>query len=133
MANFERTLNIQCRVLVTENVMRHIMDQVIDGSTHWVTEISGNPDDEADLSKQFVNGTKLKVKDGISGKIHPLSINDMMEGIKTMLESADYVQITPEWDNGLTLDLSEATEEMADEMLQFALFGRLRYHEGVLI
>lgn len=133
MIEFEKLLKIQCRVEITENVMRHIMDQAIDGSMHWVTGISGDPNGKADLSKQFVDGCHLTIRNGITGEIHTLSINNMMEGIKTMLESADYVQITPEWDNGLILDLSETTEEMADEMLQFALFGRIKYREGVQV
>lgn len=154
------TIPLHCKINITRETLRCILEAAEEGTKHWVEKMEcGEPEPGPMLSKntpktgitlhkaesdtpgedmidRFLNGAVISVKNRLPWEeAFPLKVGNLLDGIQKYLEcstppAGDFL----EWvDHELRVDNSQISDEVGDAILQYALFGSIRYTGGVQI
>lgn len=110
-------------IKVTAQDIDDIMSSALDGGiTYWCTEctVVGNYLGEY-ASEQISRGGELLIYDYEEGVYRKLTLEKMLNGIKMAYENCCYPDY--EWCDGKELDCCQIDAEVADCIIQYALFN----------
>lgn len=111
--------------LLTEQDINYIMDTALRGGVYgWCSQVDmeGEPLDSVP-SRHLAKGGTLSLKlDGPNGEIHHLDLDKFLNGLKQYLEECCHFNI----EYGI-IDPREVDHMEADAIVQYALFGEVRY------
>ena len=120
-------IEIKTTLKVTEEDIDDIMCTALEGGiTYWcnkskvVGEYLGEYGHE-----QIARGGKLIIYDMVEDDKYTLTRQDLLEGIKLAIEEGYYKEYG--WFNGHELDTCNIDAEVADVIVQMALFGEVVY------
>lgn len=120
-------LTITKTIKVTAEDIDDIMATALEGGiNYWCNkaEVLGEPLGEY-ASEQISRGGTLKLHDAEDNRNHLLTRNGLLKGIRHAIERnyfADY-----QWFNGHGIDTCQVDAEVADVIIQFALFDDIVY------
>ncbi len=142
-------IELKCIINISRRTLETVMDAAVGGTGHWVSQMLCadwllSPDylsrgetrpgtADHDIIKKFLDGREITVRDSIGGKSHILTTTKLMDGIRAYLQEStppdgDFL----EWvDHELRVDTSYITDEIADSIVQYAIFNRIVYKDGV--
>lgn len=131
------TIPLACNIHIDRKIVSGILDMAIDGSMHWVSQMAvlKTPNNRKDIPEQMLDGALIGIQDGMTGHSHELGTDKLIAGIRQYMEQpspADGEFLKWE-DHELKIDMSLMTEDIADDILQYALFHKIQYKDGVQI
>ena len=121
------SLHFLKRIQVTSQDIDDIMVTALEGGiTYWCNkaDVIGEYLGEY-ASEQISRGGKLRLYDFEEGKSYVLTLNMLLNGISKAIEHNYFVDY--EWVNGNKLDPCQIDADVADVIIQFALFGDVVY------
>ena len=123
MFNIEVIRNVN----VTEEDIDDIMCSALEGgTTYWCYKAKVVGDYLGEYaSEQISRGGALKLYDSENGDIHDLTLEKLLNGIKLAINGNYYADY--EWCYGDKLDTCQVDAEVADCIVQLALFGEVVY------
>ena len=123
MFNIEVIRNVN----VTEEDIDDIMCSALEGGiTYWCYKAKVVGDYLGEYaSEQISRGGALKLYDSENGDIHDLTLEKLLNGIKLAINGNYYADY--EWCYGDKLDTCQVDAEVADCIVQLALFGEVVY------
>jgi hypothetical protein len=113
-------------ITVTQEDIDDIMDSALSGITYWcnMAEVVGDYLGEY-ASEQISRGGTLLLHDAEEDEVYDLDLNHLLNGIKQAYEGnyfADY-----NWCDGKTVNPCQIDAEVADVIVQLALFDEVVY------
>lgn len=120
-------LNITTTLNITEEDIDDIMCTAIEGGiTNWCSraKVAGEYLGEYG-HEQIARGGKLLLYDMVEDKEYELTLEDLLKGIKMAIEEGYYENYG--WFTGSSLDTGNVDAEVADVIIQFALFEEVVY------
>lgn len=115
-------LNINFNIEVTDEDIDDIMSSALDGGiTYWCNEakVKGKRLGEY-ASEQISRGGTLLLHDAEEDEVYELTKENLLKGIKQAIEEGYFTQY--EWWNSTGLDTGNVDAEVADIIVQLALF-----------
>lgn len=125
MENF--FVDITRKIKITAEDIDDIMCSALEGGiTYWCckAEIVGEYLGEC-ASEQISRGGVLKLYDSVEDTVYSLTLSDVIKGIKLALQENYYADYG--WCDGETLDTCQVDADVADCIIQFALFDDVVY------
>ena len=119
----QATLNIK----VTAEDIDDIMCSALEGGiNYWCckAEVVGDYLGEY-ASEQISRGGTLKLYDEVEDQVYKLTLEDLLKGIKLAVQGNYYADY--EWHNGAELDPCQIDADVADVIIQLALFKEVIY------
>ena len=120
-------LDVSKHIKVTEEDIDNIMASALEGGIcYWCccAEVVGEYLGEF-ASEQISRGGILKLHDSEEDEVYELTRDKLLKGIKKAYEDNYYVEY--EWCNGKELDCCQIDAEVADAIVQLALFDDVIY------
>lgn len=120
-------VNVQQTIKVTQQDIDDIMCSALEGGiTYWCwkAEVIGDYLGEY-ASEQISRGGKLKLYDSEEDEKYWLDRDKLLKGIKMAYEGNYYADYG--WCDGMTLDTCQVDAEVADCIVQLALFDDVIY------
>ena len=117
------TLNIK----VTAEDIDDIMCSALEGGiNYWCrkAEVVGDYLGEY-ASEQISRGGTLKLYDDVEDQVYKLTLEDVLKGIQLAVQENYYADY--EWHDGTTLDPCQIDADVADVIIQLALFEEVIY------
>lgn len=117
-------VKIQQSILVTEQDIDDIMVSALEGGiTYWADRADVIEDRRvADWGhEQIARGGVLLIHDAEEDEVYELTREKLLDGIKLAYEYGCYEEY--EWCDGYKLDCCQIDAEVADCIVQYALFG----------
>ena len=120
MNKFE--VEISTTLTVTEKDIDDIMATALEGGiNHWCSEAEVIGDYLGEFSsEQISRGGVLKLYDAEEDITYLLTLNELLHGIKKAYE--DHWFVNYDWCDGEVLDTSQIDAEVADVIVQLAIF-----------
>ena len=125
MCKFE--IEIKENIVVTPKDIDDIMSTALEGGiNYWCDKVETIGDCLGKYaSEQIARGGILRLHDSEENKIYELTIDKLLNGIKLAYVGRHYSLYN--WCNGRELDTCQIDAEIADVIVQFALFGEIVY------
>lgn len=123
----EKKFEVRAEIVVslTQEDVDDIMSSVLDTISYWCCEAEVVGDYLGEYaSEQISRGGKLKLYDAESDDVWELDIEKFVQGFRLWLEHGDdrYGAVS-----GGEVDTCEIDGEMADMIVQYALFGEVQF------
>ena len=123
--NYE--IKIEKTIKVTQEDIDDIMCSALDGGiTYWChkAEVVGEYLGEY-ASEQISRGGILLLHDAEEDEVYDLDLNHLLSGIRQAYEGNYFAEY--EWCDGKTIDTCQVDAEVADVIVQLALFDEVVY------
>lgn len=123
--NYE--IKIEKTIKVTQEDIDDIMCSALEGGiTYWCcnAEVVGDYLGEY-ASEQISRGGTLKLYDAEDDEVYELTLDKLLKGIEIAVRDNCYSEY--EWINGNEIDCCQVDAEVADCIVQYALFGDVIY------
>lgn len=120
-------LEVKKTIKVTQEDIDDIMVSALEGGINywcWKAEVLGEWKSEW-AHEQIARGGILKLYDSEEDKKYWLTLDKLLKGIKLAYEGGYYADY--DWCNGMTLDCCQVDAEVADAIVQLALFDDVIY------
>lgn len=121
----------ELQVTMPVTIMREDIDDIVctaleGGITYWCckAEVVGDRLGEW-AHEQISRGGVLKLYDSEESKVYELTLEKLLAGIKKALEQGYY--LSDGWFDGQRIDCCQVDAQVADVIVQFALFGEVIY------
>lgn len=120
-------LNIYFNLKITDEDIDDIMSSALEGGiTYWCNEAKVKDEYLGDYaSEQISRGGTLFLHDAEEDKTYELTEEKLLKGIKRAIEAGYYSQYT--WWDSAGLNTGNIDAEVADIIVQLALFGKIIY------
>ena len=112
-------------ITVTQEDIDDIMCSALEGGiTYWCSEAEVVDDYLGEYaSEQISRGGELKLYDSEEDEVYELTLNKILKGIGQAYEEKFYAEY--EWCDGKTIDTCQVDAEVADVIVQLALFDEI--------
>ena len=123
----EHLITITRQIKVTQEDIDDIMCSALEGGiTYWCckAEVVGEYLGEY-ASEQISRGGTLKLYDSVEDEVYELTLADVLKGIQLAIQEGYYTDYG--WCDGETLDTCQVDADVADCIIQFALFEEVVY------
>ena len=123
----EHLITITRQIKVTQEDIDDIMCSALEGGiTYWCcrAEVVGEYLGEYG-SEQISRGGTLKLYDSVEDEVYELTLADVLKGIQLAIQEGYYADYG--WCDGETLDTCQVDADVADCIIQFALFDEVVY------
>lgn len=126
MTNKIYKINVIHEIEITSQDIDDIMDSALSGITYWcnMAEVVGDYLGEY-ASEQISRGGMLILHDAEDDEEYDLDLNQLLNGIKQAYEGNYFSEY--EWCDGKTIDTCQIDAEVADVIVQLALFDEVVY------
>ena len=121
----EFNIEIKKSIKVTQEDIDDIMCSALEGGiTYWCrkAKVVGEYLGEY-ASEQISRGGTLKLYDAEEDEVYELTLEKLLEGIKLAVDGNYYDDY--DWCDGKTIDTCQVDAEVADCIVQLALFGEI--------
>lgn len=126
MTNKTYKINVINEIEITSQDIDDIMDSALNGITYWCNKAEVDGDYLGEYaSEQISRGGTLFLHDAEEDEVYDLTLNQFLNGIKQAYEGkyfADY-----NWCDGKTVNPCQIDAEVADVIVQLALFDEVVY------
>lgn len=120
-------INIEKQITITEQDIDDIMCSALDGGiTYWCNEAEVVGDYLGEYaSEQISRGGTLKLHDADDYEVYELTLGKLLEGIQKAADGEYFSDYN--WIDGSVIDACQVDAEVADAIIQCAIFGDVIY------
>lgn len=123
----DHVIKVGMEIKVTQQDIDDIMCAAFEGGiTYWCckAEVVGDYLGEY-ASDQISRGGKVRLYDSVEDEVYELTLDDLLRGITKAIEENWYEDYG--WHDGNSIDTCNVDAEVADTIIQLALFGEVVY------
>ena len=120
-------VTVEKKINVTQQDIDDIMATALEGGiTYWCNKATVVGDYLGEYaSEQISRGGTLKLYDAEDDEVYELTLDKLLKGIEIAVRDNCYSEY--EWINGNEIDCCQVDAEVADCIVQYALFGEIIY------
>lgn len=133
-----KRLKLEFIINVTDRDIDNIVKMAEIGTKHWCDTahwckevIFHGPRYDGSVAEQMIHGGLVKLHSKIGDRDHYLTHAELIYGLQQYLKNptdGDFLEFA---DHELYLDTSRIDENIADAIIQYALFDRILYKQGI--
>lgn len=125
-----KKLEMKFIVNIKDSDINTIVEIAEEETMHWSVKSEGL---SVPLSEHVIQGGDLMLHSKVTGKDYCLTYNNLISGIQKYIERPIDIEFLEYVDSELRIDTNCIDEDVVDAILQYGIFDKIVYMQGVRI
>lgn len=129
-----KKLEMKFIVNIKDDDIKAIVEIAEEETMHWSVKASNVTEDlSIPLSQHVIQGGNLMLHSKVTDKDYCLTYNNLISGIQRYIEMPTDIEFLEYVDSEMQIDTNCIDEDVVDAILQYGIFDKIVYIQGIRI